>query len=254
MNFKKNYIYFINLALILLILIGDILYMTLDLAKLEHTLCKGITSALFVLLGLINLIYTFKREEINKKFSIIILLGLFFAMLGDIVLEINFMIGAILFAIGHIFFFVSYCFILPFKVMDLLIGIAIFVPAVLFITLAPLFNFGGVLMEVICVFYAVIISCMLGKAISNLIREKSKTNIVIFVGSLLFFFSDLMLLFEVFGKGGEVFSYLCLSTYYPAEILLALSILAIFIFKKTSVKNKNKTVDLQNNSSENKAK
>ena len=41
----------------------------------------------------------------------------------------------------------------------------------------------------------------------------------------LFFFSDLMLLFDVFANMPKIFDYLCLITYYPAEFLLALTIL-----------------------------
>ena len=239
MNIKKNYMYLVNIAMFVLILIGDILYMTLNLPKLEHTIVKGITSLLFVILGAINLVYAFKSGETNKKFSIIILAGLFFAMLGDIILNVHFIAGAMLFAVGHIFFFISYCFILSFRRIDFFVGVAIFLPSVLFITLAPIFNFDGVAMEIVCVLYAIIISCMLGKSISNLARQKNESNIVICLGSFLFFFSDLMLLFNVFGGGGKVFDVLCLSTYYPAETLLALSILIMFNFKNFKEKTIN---------------
>ncbi len=224
MNLKKSYIYFINLAMIILIMVGDALYLASG-----TLLCKGLTSAMFVILGIINLIYAFTSKNVNKKFSIIILIGLLFAMLGDILLEVDFMIGAIFFGVGHIFFFVSYMFIVPFKKTDLVYGLAIIIPAVLLITLAPIFNFKPV-MEVLCVVYAIVISFMLGKAMANLVTQKTAINIVIFLGSFLFFFSDLMLLFNVFGNGGKAFSYLCLLTYYPAEILLAISILVSSIF------------------------
>lgn len=251
MNFKKNYIYFINIAMIILIMIGDGLYIASNLL-----LCKSITSALFVVLGIINLIYAFTNGECNKKFSIIILVGLFFAMLGDILLEINFMIGAIFFAIGHIFFFVSYMFIMPFKRSDLFYGLAIILPAILLITLAPLFDFGSTVMELLCVVYAIVISFMLGKAMANLVNKKTNTNIVVFLGSFLFFFSDLMLLFNVFGSGAKVFSYLCLLTYYPAEILLAISILVASVFyekeKTLFVTEKQVRAELNSNNKEEK--
>ena len=107
----------------------------------------------------------------------------------------------------------------------------LFVPSVLLITLAPLFDFGGILMEVVCVVYALIISCMVGKAISNLVAEHSVINIIIMVGSILFFFSDLMLLFNVFGNLPKLVDILCLVTYYPAECLLGYS---IFLANKTN--------------------
>lgn len=222
---KKNLIYYINLVFIVLIMIGDVLYL-----ELGTLICKSITSALFVMLGLVNLIYAFKRGETNKKFSITILTGLFFAMLGDILLQINFIIGAILFAIGHIIFFASYICLNSFKLTDLCYGIAIIIPAILIITLAPFFDFKGNTMKILCIAYAIIISFMVGKAISNFIAKRTQTNMVVLLGSVLFFFSDLMLLFHKFAGGKKVFSYLCLLTYYPAEILLAISILVTSIF------------------------
>ena len=80
-------------------------------------------------------------------------------------------------------------------------------------------------MQVVCCVYALIISLMVGKAIANFIKEKSKLNLIILIGSSLFFFSDFMLLFSVFSNLGLVFLALCLITYYPAEFILAYSIL-----------------------------
>ena len=209
----------VNLVLALLILVGDVCYITLG-----GLLIKGLTSAGFVVLGAVNLLYLILNKDKDLKFPIIMLIGLFFAMLGDIVLNIYFIGGAILFAVGHVFYFVSYCMLNKFSVKDLLYGALIFVPAVLFITLAPIFDFGGVLMEIVCVIYAIIISCMVGKAIANLVKERTVLNIILVVGSALFFFSDLMLLLNVFANLGRVVDILCLATYYPAQILLAYSI------------------------------
>lgn len=67
-------------------------------------------------------------------------------------------------------------------------GAIIFIASCLFITLAPIFDFDGVLMEVVCVIYALIISLMVGKSISNIIRKKNVRNILLVIGSPLFFF------------------------------------------------------------------
>ncbi len=219
---KKEKIFnIINLMFFILISISNILLISFD-----KLFIKGITSGLFVLLGTINLVILLKTSYRDKRFPIIMLSGLFFAFLGDIVLELNFIGGAVLFAIGHILFFISYCFIEKFNFKDLIIGAIIFVASILLITLAPCFEFGNVLMEIVAVVYALIISLMLGKAITNLIRNRTILNLVIVIGSVLFFFSDLMLLFNVFGNISSVlFGILCLATYYPAEYLLAYSIL-----------------------------
>lgn len=215
---KKGFL-IADLILILLILAGDVCYIIFG-----ELWIKAVTSAGFVILGILSLTYLLLNKEKDLKFPIVMLVGLVFAMCGDIVLNVHFIGGAVLFAIGHIFYFVSYCFIQKFRWIDLLYGAVIFVPSVLFITLAPIFDFGGVLMEVVCVIYAIIISCMVGKAISNLVRERNLANLIILIGSVLFFFSDLMLLLNVFANLPRVVDVLCLATYYPAEILLAYSI------------------------------
>ena len=84
-------------------------------------------------------------------------------------------------------------------------------------------NFESILMKGVCSTYAIVISFMIGKTISNLIKENNITNKVIAIGSLLFFISDLMLMLDVFG-GISVSGYLCLATYYPAQFILAFSI------------------------------
>lgn len=218
---KLKLINILNFILLALIIAGDVLYIIFDSIYL-----KGITSALFVITGLINVIFVIRNTNEDKRFPIAMLVGLFFAFLGDIVLELHFITGAILFAVGHIFFFISYSFIEKFSFKDLISGAIIFVPSMLIIVLLPCFNFNGIVMEIVAVVYALIISIMVGKAVTNLIRNRSLKNLLIVIGSTLFFFSDLMLLFNVFSTiDSAVFGILCLATYYPAEFILAYSIL-----------------------------
>ena len=98
---------------------------------------------------------------------------------------------------------------------------AIALSIILFI---PFLDFESQLMLGVCCTYAVIISFMVGKAISNVWQEKNLLNKVIVVGSILFFISDFMLMLDVFGNISTA-SYLCLATYYPAQFLLAFSLL-----------------------------
>lgn len=215
----KKSIKIFNFIMLIAIIIADIFYIINGTLILKST-----TSALFVLLGSVNLIYALLSHTTKRNFAIIMLIGLIFAMCGDIFLEINFIIGAILFAIGHIMFFVAYSTLIKFKVKDLLYVALIFVPAMLVIVLAPIFNFGSIIMEILCISYALVISLMVGKSIANFIRSKSRLNLIILSGSILFIFSDLMLLFHVFSSISIVFGILCLASYYPAEFLLAYSI------------------------------
>ena len=216
----KKTINIINLIFLLCIVVGDVFYTIFGGLWL-----KGLTSLMFVALGVVNLMYAIKNKTSHFKFSIILVIGLTFAMLGDIVLNINFIGGAILFAIGHIFYFVAYCFVSKFKVIDLAFTASIFIPSLLIILLVPALNFGSILLQIVCSVYALIISLMLGKAVSNCLQLNSLLSLIIMAGSVLFFFSDLMLLLDVFASL-PVVGILCLATYYPAEFLLAHSVLA----------------------------
>lgn len=217
-NKIKTVIFSLNMVLLVALLAMDIVYIIKG-----GLVNKGIASGIFVSIGIVNLSFAIK-EKVDLKFPIIMTIGLIFAMLGDIFLAIEFIVGAILFAIGHIFFFVAYLFITKFSWKDLIYGFGIFIPSMLFIVLAPIFTFN-VLMEIVCVIYALIISFMVGKAISNLVKERSLLNIIIAIGSVMFFLSDLMLLLGQFASL-PVVGIICLVLYYPAEFMLAFSVFA----------------------------
>lgn len=209
----------LNIVLSFIVLSLDAIY-----ACVGGLWLKGLTSFSFVVIGIVNMYYVVKTNSTERKFGIIMLIGLVFAMLGDIVLNIYFIGGAVLFAIGHVFYLIAYCALSSYKWTDLIASSIIFIPSVLIITLVPIFDFGGILMEMVCIIYALIISTMVGKAISNLIKTRNIVNIVIVIGSALFFFSDLMLLLNVFGGLPRVIDILCIATYYPAQCLLASSL------------------------------
>jgi len=189
-------------------------------------LLKGLASFCFVAIGIINLIYAILNKSKYIKYSIVLLTGLTVACVADVVLNLNFMFGAVVFAVGHIFYFVAYTLLYKFKWMDLIIASIIFVPSCLVLVFVPIFDFGGIIMQLVCIVYAIIISCMLGKAISNLVQERTFSNALIVLGSALFFFSDLMLLFDVFASTASlIFGILCMISYWPGQAVIAHSIL-----------------------------
>ena len=208
----------INSITLVFMLIFDVFYM------ISHgLLVKSIASIMFVTTGTVNFIYCIKNKS-SLKFPIWMIVALVFAMLGDILLVLNFYLGALSFGIGHIFYFVSYCMLEKLNRRDFIYCIFISIFAISVILFAPFLDFGGDLMQTVCLAYAIIISFMVGKSISNLVKEKNRVNILIAIGSFLFIFSDCMLMLEMFG-GISVASYLCLLTYYPAQFLLAFSLL-----------------------------
>ncbi len=182
---------------------------------------KGLTSFGFVLLGVLNLAYLIAVRRKPLRFPVILAVGLVFAMLGDIVLNVNFIGGALLFAVGHIFYVISYAQLQRIGKPDLLLSGIIFAASALILLFVPIFDFGDPVMKGICIGYAFVISCMVGKAFANAAREHTVTNVLLAAGSFLFFFSDLMLVLYVFGDAPKIIDTLCVATYYPAQCILA---------------------------------
>ena len=76
-------------------------------------------------------------------------------------------------------------------------------------------------------FYAVIISMMTGKSISNYIGCKDSIFRLILIGTSMFMISDMMLVFYDFGGSLPIFHILCILLYYAAEMILANSFLVL---------------------------
>lgn len=187
---------------------------------------KTLPSALFVVGGLVNLIVSFKyAQKPQKSFSILMFVGLVFACAGDILLIDFFIIGAGLFAVGHIFFFVAFMCLTKFSFKDLLYGLILAGASITFILTCPIFELSGSMLYVVII-YALIISLMVGKSITTL-KNNTLTNTaknLILVGAIMFFASDFMLLLCVFGGVGLWADVLCLLFYYPAQYLLSIAI------------------------------
>lgn len=226
-NKQTKILIILNLIFLCLTILTDLLYLKLY----NPYVFKTLASVTFVVWSLVNLSLMFAfKKTVNKKFMILMFIGQVFACAGDILLIDNFMVGAIAFAIGHIFFFVSYLFLQKFKLLDL-----IFIIIAIGISLAIIFiskiNLGSMLPLIIA--YAVVISTMLGKSITLFKGNKLQAT-VIFVGSLMFFLSDLFLMFTIFGGMGRVGDILCLAFYYPAEFVLASSIGVVGLTSKNN--------------------
>lgn len=214
--------YAINIGFAVAIAVATACFLLVDCSRY---ITKSIDSVLFVLCGVFNVVYSgaVLKSNYKKMFGILLLVGLVFACIGDILLIDNFIMGAIFFAIGHVLFVASFCFESKLRVRDVIIGVAIFIGAFLVIELYKGFNFDG--MKVLILVYALIISLMLGKAISNAFNDNDKAvKLLVVIGASLFFISDLMLLFYVFGPHIKIFDIICVVTYYIAEFLLAFSI------------------------------
>lgn len=193
---------------------------------------KCVCSGLFALLGVINLVFALIDKKDNKKFYIGMSAGLVLAFLGDYLIGKDFIVGAATFALGHVCFVVAYCFMQKIQKLDYVISGTLFLGCLIFLLFCPLLTFEVALFRIVCIIYALIISTMLGKAIGNFIREKNTVNGTIAAASVLFFFSDLMLVFDWFIGLWSWTDHACMGTYYPAFCLLAFSMCIRMLVKK----------------------
>lgn len=216
---KKKFMAIFNMILILAFLI-EVVYYT----KCGNYRLKVLTSAGFVTIGALNTIYSIRRKQAVHKFPILLMSGLVLSMMGDIAINHNFISGAVFFALGHILYFSAYCCLKKYEKTDLIPMTVIAAVTVLFIVVTPFFDFGTKTMWVVCITYAIIISSMLGKAVANLLGKQTIVNISLVIGSILFYFSDVMLAFDIFSNVLDIAGTLCSATYFPAQCILAFSI------------------------------
>ena len=186
---------------------------------------KSLATGWFLIIAIFNFIVAAKQGNKPKVYKILMLIGLIFAAAGDIFLikRSTFVLGAALFAVGHVFYLSNFFVLHKFKLRDLFVFIGLFVICLLIIFLYPKFNFSGMLPLIIV--YAFIICAMLAKSIGNCFsKEYLKQNIVVAIGALLFFVSDVCLLFYMFGGAPVLVDSMCLFTYYTGQGLLASSL------------------------------
>lgn len=182
---------------------------------------KGITSGWFAALGAVNLVFVHQAACKGRSFAWLVVTALFLCMTADVLLGIDFMVGTLTFAVGHLFYFGAYCRLEPLRRRDLFPIAAVGVVSLLCVLGTPFIQVDDPMLQGLLVGYALVISCMLGKAIGNLRYRYSRTRLLLVIGSGLFWFSDLMLALNMFGSGGRLTGILCMYTYWPGQSLLA---------------------------------
>ena len=88
MNRKQKIFLWINLFLVFLICVGNYFYLSRGGMRLQ-AFCSGI----FVLMGIINLVYAVNARDKNLKFNIMMAIGLVCAFLADMTMAADFIIG-----------------------------------------------------------------------------------------------------------------------------------------------------------------
>lgn len=191
-------------------------------------LLKTLASLFFVLTG----VYGYRRGKGRRLFSKPVLIALLCSMAGDVLLALDrtqgifFVLGVVGFAGAHVMFSLAFCRVCAVRKTELVWTFVVFVQLVLLLALGN-FDFHGLLPVLIG--YAAVISFMTVKALSfwNCRQGQKKVAALIMCGGVLFLFSDIVLLFWLFGIGmpKEVQSVNWI-LYYVAQGCLAASLSA----------------------------
>ena len=219
-----------------IILVGALLQLSFILVEHKEkyvpaVILKGLASVCFVILGLLS----FGICE-NVKFGRMVLLGLIFGALGDILLNLRFVIkgkaqlvflaGIAAFLVGHILYLVA---LIPLSASPLVcVIIGLVLAAVLLAIIFKKFEVK-IAFKIFGIFYIGAISIMTVMAIGNFLALAGNFNRILYaVGALAFLISDVVLIFNTFGKETKFGMRITnLAFYYLGQILIALSIFFI---------------------------
>lgn len=200
---------------------------------------KTISSVFFILGG----IFALKVSNVFDIAQLLIIAGLVFGLVGDIILDLKIMypeksdayftFGTLSFAFGHVFYFVSALLVGKAVTPDNIwwcllasVGVAaVLTTAIVLSSKTMKLDFGKHLPLVII--YTAILTFMVSFTIS--IAIFAPIYWIFASGMICFFLSDLVLSMQYFGGRSEkVWIYVNHILYYAAQILLALSIALCF--------------------------
>lgn len=191
----------------------------------DRILFKFLSSLCFLICSLLSL----KKSPQTKKYSFLVITGLFFGLIGDVFLSLifnyAFILGAGSFAIGHILFIIAFSNLSHVHIKDFIISIFISSIFIFFIIHNKNFNLGN-LLPVACI-YSFIIIFMFVKACSLFKFRKINSFFTYFtiLGALLFIISDFILTFEIFlNNPPEYLNAFNLITYYSGQGMIAISL------------------------------
>ena len=184
---------------------------------------KGVTSSWFALLGLLNLCYARRIKLKSTRYLLLMEAGLVIGMCADVLLGVQFLLGLLFFALGHVLYLTAFFTLEKPQPKDLLFIVPIAALSLFLVVGTPYIRVEDPMLEKLLLVYAIIIACMLGKAASNFTLQKAPSRCLLFLGSAMFWFSDLMLAIDLFGTGSRLIWILCSYTYWPGQSILAYS-------------------------------
>lgn len=192
---------------------------------------KGTASLSFIVLGCLC-----AGKAGMSAYAVLMVIGLILGGAGDVLLQLMecfpnkhdyfFRLGLGSFLIGHLLYIIAFMFIAKTTLMQFVLAIALF--AVMYALQRPAkIQLGDQKIPVYA--YAVIIGLMMGYAVCGAFYAPGVRTALVMVGGLLFVASDVILALMLFSerKYSNSLPAWNLSTYYAAQILLALSIVAV---------------------------
>jgi len=178
---------------------------------------KPLTTILVIVLALLQPVY------IHENYRYLILAGLIFSLIGDIMLvwpKEKFIPGLISFFIAHIVFIAAFATDYGFQWdwIFLLVVIVLLAPY-LWVLLRHTKE-----MTIPVTAYAIILTVLLWQALSRFWYFGDDRTLYIFLGSVLFVFSDAVLAYDKFVKKFRLAEVLLMITYWSALIFFAFSV------------------------------
>lgn len=203
-----------------IILLGLLLHFEKEVNRKGMVPSKTILSCLFILTAVV-------QPHPNPGYYYLLLIGLIFCLGGDVFLalpqERMFLFGLVSFLLGHVFYVI--CF---FYVADLnqwtLIGavISLIVSGIVFIWLRP--HLGSMLGPVVVYILVITIMVVGAWTIVGNPRFSLSGRLLVFIGALSFYVSDIFVARDRFLKNEFLNRLLGLPLYYLGQFLLAFSV------------------------------
>lgn len=168
-----------------------------------------------------------------KKSYILLLLALIMGFLGDVLLLAKnkfflFVMGAFAFLIGHLLYIVQMCRILPFHISNYVYLILFIVLIIWSLIVVKIFkNKVGKLSICASLYYFILFVGILA-SLAVLISYKNIYSLLLFIGFILFFISDVTLAYFKFFKRIKRSSFYIMITYIIAQALLFYSMLMLY--------------------------
>ena len=226
-------IYFAIIISLMIINLSFYIYYFYKAKKRTVLIFKMATSFWFVLLGITA---TFLNKDRNNNYALMMIMGLISGFLGDAMLglrgvfpenkKIYFILGLLLFFIGHIFYSSVIITLGTYKLyLYLFLGLILTIITIIVLELTKV-QLGK--LRVVNYIYLFVSACLLSITTLNFLEIQNIGSIITFVGVVFFVTSDFILCYLYFKKMDfKIYKRLKLInilTYYIGQVLLALSI------------------------------